>query len=542
MHKNKVILLLLLLGLSLSGCKKDLYTVKLFNGEEEVEVFENVSSGTIINLPIIDVEGNVFVGWRSNENIYNNEFKVVKNIELKAEFEEVSDVFNYIENNHYDIDGNIVDDNEYPSITITGYTGITTYLKIPQIINGKIVSNIANNAFEDSTLVEVQLPQDAYVGRDAFLNSIELEKVTFHGDYIIPYYRIIGQVEYYEIMNEYPDCIVTEGIEGEVSWKFQDGCPIMEVRSISFHTSMDGTLYHNYEVIINKNFDSSSGSTSFAEYAFRGATSLETIEVNKLDMYLFSSSFEGCKSLKYIIVDSDSKNFTVENGVLYNKNMTALILYPGGLTDTEFVIPLSVKGVMFDGFDSNDHVETLYVHSEFTGTIGLMENSSVKEIIVDENNEEYYSIDGVLYSENTLVRYPPAKTDVYFELPDGINTLASFSFSSTKFLVTIDFGDELISILDRAFNNSEKITILDIPSSCEYIGYFIGSGSNINTIIINRSIIVNESITILISPIEYFTENNITFYVSDDSIETYKTTDYWLNFADVMKPISEYQD
>ena len=212
------VLLLFIFVIALSSCNNDneeiitKYTVSLYNGEELIEVIENIEENTLIELPVLEEDGMLFVGYEVENLIYYDEYMVISDISIYASFEVVTDVFEYIEF-----------ENE-PTIGINGYNGSATHLKIPQMINGKVVSAIKSYAFEESNLIEVIIPVDAYVNSWAFINSVQLKKVSFYGRYLIVYERVIGNLEYDEIIAENSDtCIIIEGsIEGE-SWVFSDG-------------------------------------------------------------------------------------------------------------------------------------------------------------------------------------------------------------------------------------------------------------------------------------------------------------------------------
>ena len=56
-------------------------------------------------------------------------------------------------------------------------------------------------------------------------------------------------------------------------------------------------------------------------------------------------AFSGCPSLLYITVDKNNTMFTDVSGVLYTKDLTALLCYPSGSGVSTVNIPLSVKKI-----------------------------------------------------------------------------------------------------------------------------------------------------------------------------------------------------
>ena len=98
------------------------------------------------------------------------------------------------------------------------------------------------------------------------------------------------------------------------------------------------------------------------------------------------------------------------------------------------------------------------------------------EITVDENNPNYRSIDGVLYTADgrTLIQYPHGKGSSY-RIEDGTTTVAYGAFaeddSNVKIpLESIEFPDTLQKIENAAFYSCGHLKELVFPNSLEEIG------------------------------------------------------------------------
>ena len=81
--------------------------------------------------------------------------------------------------------------------------------------------------------------------------------------------------------------------------------------------------------------------TSIGTSAFSSCTSLTSVTipngVTSIGSYAFNTT-----SLTEIIVATGNSTYTAQDGVLYNKNKTILIIYPQGKAETSFAIPNSV--------------------------------------------------------------------------------------------------------------------------------------------------------------------------------------------------------
>jgi len=63
-----------------------------------------------------------------------------------------------------------------------------------------------------------------------------------------------------------------------------------------------------------------------------------------------SGALSGCKGLTTINVDSGNVNYISDQGVLYDKNKTTLVVYPAGKKDSSFIIPNSVTSIGSSAF------------------------------------------------------------------------------------------------------------------------------------------------------------------------------------------------
>ena len=99
-------------------------------------------------------------------------------------------------------------------------------------------------------------------------------------------------------------------------------------------------------------------------------------------------------------------------------------------------------------------------------------------IIVDPNNPNYKSEDGVLYSKDgkILIRYPASKSDKSFIMPEGVTTVESFAFSDNENLESITIPNSVLSIGRCVFRRNTALKNVKIPDSVMVIGYSAFSG------------------------------------------------------------------
>ena len=95
----------------------------------------------------------------------------------------------------------------------------------------------------------------------------------------------------------------------------------------------------------------SEGVEAIGEDAFRGCKNLQALAFPKTLISLTVSAFDGLNQLTSITVHPENPAFTTVDGVLFNKKITELMLYPQNKTDSAYTVPDTVKTVCTHAFD-----------------------------------------------------------------------------------------------------------------------------------------------------------------------------------------------
>lgn len=98
---------------------------------------------------------------------------------------------------------------------------------------------------------------------------------------------------------------------------------------------------------------------------------------------------------------------------------------------------------------------------------------SLKNFIVDENDELYMTIDGVLYSKDgsCLIKYPSGRTDKTFVIPDSVEYIGSYAFEGAANLEKIVVGDNVTDIENNAFASCSSLKEVDLPYRLDNLSY-----------------------------------------------------------------------
>ena len=92
--------------------------------------------------------------------------------------------------------------------------------------------------------------------------------------------------------------------------------------------------------------------------------------------------------------------------------------------------------------------------------------ASLTSINVEEGNSAFFSIDGVLYSnDNKVLISCPAGKQGDFEIPDGVNIIAEHAFEGCSGLTGLSMPEGLTTIGEEAFYECDGLTEIEIPAN-----------------------------------------------------------------------------
>ena len=205
-------------------------------------------------------------------------------------------------------------------------------------------------------------------------------------------------------------------------------------------------------------------------------------------------------------VPEENTQFTVIDNTLYNKDVSRLIRYAPAQTESSFIVPDTVKEIEKFAFNGNvltnitipEGVTTIgmyaFVNSKNLTTLSIPKSvtyigekiatfSSIKEICVEENNETYKSVDGVLYSKDgtTLIDYPSGKENSSFEIPSSVTTIADRAFEYNEKITSVTFGTGVVTIGRAAFNYCSSLSTVVFPEGWNCLIKSIGDSAFSNT-------------------------------------------------------------
>ena len=327
-------------------------------------------------------------------------------------------------------------------VTITDCDkSITGELIIPSEIEGYPVVSIGGYAFENcNSLISITIPDSVTsIGDSAFEFCTALTSITIPDSV-----TSIGDKAFYGCSG-LTSITIPEGVKSIPLWAFYD---CISLKSIELPNSLECIDYS----------------------AFAGCISLKSIFIpDKVDcigtqahdynpeMWLFSSAFCRCTSLTEITVDKNNPYYCSDSdGVLYNKDKTALVRYPAGNKKTNFIIPTSVTTIEDDAFCENTSLTSIVVPDSVTsiGSSAFQSCSGLTSITIPDS---VTSIDWRAFGDCTGLKF--------ITLPDSVTSIGWGAFGDCTGLESITIPNSVTSIGNYAFDGCTGLTSIVVDEN-----------------------------------------------------------------------------
>ena len=218
---------------------------------------------------------------------------------------------------------------------------------------------------------------------------------------------------------------------------------------------------------------------SIEEGAFDGCNSLTSVTIGKGLTIIEIFAFNNCSSLKTFTVASGNGAFSSKSGVLFNKDKTEIILFPGGKSGA-YTIPDSVTSIGNGAFCECSSLTSIIIPDSVTsiGYDAFCECSSLTSIIIPDS---VTSIGDSAFSGCSSL------TSII--IPDSVTSIGDYAFYDCSSLTSVTIGKGVTSIGWSAFKDCSRLTSVTIPDSVTSIGddAFFGC-SSLTSIIIPDSV------------------------------------------------------
>jgi len=259
--------------------------------------------------------------------------------------------------------------------TIIGYGAFAKNTRITSVIIPAGITTIEKNAFEGCTnLISITIPSSVTsIGEGAFNGTAWLNSqpngLVYAGKVL---YIYKGTMPANTVINN----IRTDTV-AIANGAFK-GCTSLKSVTLPASVAFIGCSPWNYKFYESGVFEGCTslssvnipaGVTTIRDRTFLRCKSLASITIPAGVTSIGDETFYGCTSLTGITVDTQNKNYSSIQGVLFNKSGTILVIYPQGRQDKTYTIPAGVKSIADWAFDGCGNIIGITIPAGLT-TIG----------------------------------------------------------------------------------------------------------------------------------------------------------------------------
>jgi len=385
---------------------------------------------------------------------------------------------------------------------IEKYTGTATEVKIPDKINGYEINRIGNNAFYlNSKITSVTMPEGIEsIGGNAFAGCQKLEYIN------IPESVTEIGMSAFDGCRKLADITIPENVTKIAERAFCDTAYYNNEANWDNDVLYMGNFLIEAKNTLSGDYEVKQGTVNIADFAFWECTDLSSItfadSVKRIGICIVAH----CSNLTSIEIQ-ENVEFIDMRAFMY---ATAL---------KSITIPASV---------------------EFIGQEAFSKCYSLEEINVASENDNYSSLNGVLFNKNktTLVEYPCGLKGDYV-IPDTVTTIGLSAADDCTGLTNIRIPESVTTIEDTAFCNV-GFSSITIPANVvnigkNAIGFITNPDSDVITLAKGFTIFGYSG-----SSAEYYaTYNNINFVTTGQTTEPEEPSDVKVSTPSYAAPATD---
>ena len=314
------------------------------------------------------------------------------------------------------------------------------------------------------------------------------ETETYTGDFVVPetveyngnIYKVvrIGHEAFYKCSG-LTSITIPEGVTSIGYWAFYSCLSLTSVTIPEGVTSIGGFAFTHCSGLTSVTIPE--GVTSIGDSAFDGCRGLTSVTIPEGVTSIKDYAFRGCSSLTSV---------TIPEGV----TSIGSSAFSGCSSLTSVTIPESVTSINDYAFRGCSSLTSVTIPEGVTsiGNGAFGDCSSLHEIIVDDENFDFTSIKGALYSKDIteLYCYPAGLMETSFTIPETVTSIGNRAFYGCSSLTSVTIPESVTSIEGCAFQDCSSLASVTIPEGVTSIGEWTFWGCSSLT-----SITIPESVT-----------------------------------------------
>ena len=207
--------------------------------------------------------------------------------------------------------------------------------------------------------------------------------------------------------------------------------------------------------------------TSIGTSAFSYCSGLRSVTIGNSVTSIGDLAFSLCDNLTEINVESGNATFASENGILFNKDKTTILLYPAGKAGTTYIIPNSVTSIGDRAFDSCRGLTSVTIGNSVTsiGEDAFLSCRGLTSVTIPNS---------VTSIGNNAFKGCSGLTSV--TIGNSVTSIGEYAFYICSGLTSVTIGNSVTSIGEDAFRFCSNLTSVTIPEFVKIIDKFAFAG------------------------------------------------------------------
>ncbi|MGN0484682.1 MAG: leucine-rich repeat protein [Lachnospiraceae bacterium] len=200
--------------------------------------------------------------------------------------------------------------------------------------------------------------------------------------------------------------------------------------------------------------------TQIGKGAMQNCTALQNLVIGDSLQSIPKDTFRNDKALKNVVIGRSVE--TIEPNAFENADEMQYL-----------TLPDSVKTLKYNAFLGCEKLKYVQIGKDMEDLdpTAFSFCNALESFTVSNANTHYADRENVLYSKqyDTLLKYPAAKPNETFKVPDAVKTIACRAFDEAQLLKKVVLSNEVETIEAYAFNDCKSLTSVDLPDSLKSI-------------------------------------------------------------------------